>query len=63
MSFRLIGVGKSVLKAVGINVEGGHNMLLTGRLFGFVAREIHHFSGSRLPRSCEYSIACLCVAP
>ena len=60
---RLAGAGQSVLKAMGATVEDGHNVLLAGRFFGFVARENHHFRWSRLPRSCEYSIACLCVAP
>ena len=52
-----------MLKAMGVTMEDGHNVLLAGRFFGFVARENHHFRWSRLPRSCEYSIACLCVAP
>ena len=32
VTFRLIDAGKSVLKAVGVNVEGGYNVVVVLRL-------------------------------
>ena len=39
VTFRLIDAGKSVLKAVGVTVEDGYNVVVVLRLFGLLARE------------------------